>query len=130
MNSDNLPLFLPRRGRVARDEGGSEEGEGGEEDDEGFPKAQLFWVIGADQLPKLNTWERYEELKKQVRFVVMSRPFHVKVKEAPFLIDLPRPRLIDISATEIRERVQNKLSIDHLVPSPVARYIKKMGLYK
>jgi nicotinate-nucleotide adenylyltransferase len=37
--------------------------------------------------------------------------------------------VIDISATDIRKRVAQGLPIDHLVPKPVAEYIKKHKLY-
>jgi nicotinate-nucleotide adenylyltransferase len=44
------------------------------------------------------------------------------------LIMLDKPE-IDISATEIRERVARGLSVRHLVAEPVAEYIEKNGLY-
>ena len=44
------------------------------------------------------------------------------------LIVLDKPE-IDISATEIRQRVTRGLPIHHLVPEPVAAYIKQNGLY-
>ncbi len=37
---------------------------------------------------------------------------------------------IDISATEIRNRVARGLSISHLVPEPVEKYIKQHKLYR
>jgi nicotinate-nucleotide adenylyltransferase len=36
---------------------------------------------------------------------------------------------IDISATEVRERVAKGETIEHLVPEAVAEYIKKHKLY-
>jgi len=36
---------------------------------------------------------------------------------------------VDISASEIRDRVSQGLSIRHLVPEPVNRYIKQHRLY-
>jgi len=36
---------------------------------------------------------------------------------------------VDISASDIRERVAKGLSVRHLVPEPVNRYIKEHGLY-
>ena len=38
--------------------------------------------------------------------------------------------LLDISSTEIRRRVSERLSIADLVPVPVARYIDDHGLYR
>jgi nicotinic acid mononucleotide adenylyltransferase len=45
------------------------------------------------------------------------------------VLGLPQPRRVDISATEIRHRVKSRLPIDHLVPSAIAAYIKRHGLY-
>jgi nicotinate-nucleotide adenylyltransferase len=96
---------------------------------EAFPRAELFWLIGTDQLKDLPKWHRPDELKKLVRFVLMPRGHEgVKTKEKTVL-GLPQPRRVDISATEIRHRVKSRLPIDHLVPIPIAAYIKRHGLY-
>jgi len=44
------------------------------------------------------------------------------------VIIMEEPRT-DVSASEIRERVLHGELIDHLVPEPVAEYIKKHKLY-
>jgi nicotinate-nucleotide adenylyltransferase len=49
------------------------------------------------------------------------------ISQRAFVMDKP---LIDISATDIRERVQRGLPVDHLVPAGVARYIRKHRLYR
>jgi nicotinic acid mononucleotide adenylyltransferase len=36
---------------------------------------------------------------------------------------------VEASSTDIRRRVRDKLPFDHLVPSPVAHYIRQHGLY-
>ena len=95
---------------------------------EAFPHAKLHWLIGADQLPDLHRWHRVAELKKLVTFALLPRG------EAPHrlpagVLSLPRPRRVDISATEIRLRVKSNLPIDHLVPAPVAAYIVRHQLY-
>jgi len=96
---------------------------------EAFPRAKLFWLIGADQLAALDEWHRTDELRGLVTFVVLPR----KETGAPILpksvLSLPQPRRIDISATEIRQRVKSRLPIDHLVSAPIAAYIKRHGLY-
>jgi nicotinate-nucleotide adenylyltransferase len=94
---------------------------------EAFPRAKLFWMIGADQLADLPKWHREAELRQRVTFLLLPRG---EVKESdPKVLSLSRPRRIDISATEIRHRVKSRLPIDLLVPKPVAAYIKRHRLY-
>ena len=96
---------------------------------EAFPKAELFWLIGADQLPRLSEWERWDELRRLVKFLLLQRGEEAATAKAGPVLSLPQPRRIDISATEIRHRVKARLPIDHLVPAAVAAYIRRHGLY-
>jgi nicotinate-nucleotide adenylyltransferase len=96
-----------------------------------FPRAALFWLIGADQLARLREWHGWAELRREVKFLLLERGGEGRVP-APVrrvVLDLPHPRRIDISATEIRRRVKARLPIQHLVPAPVAAYIKRARLY-
>jgi len=96
---------------------------------EAFPRAELFWLLGADRLATLDQWHRPDDLRRLVTFVLLPRGESAgKTLPGPFL-SLPWPRRVDISATEIRYRVKSRLPIDHLVPAPVAAYIKRHGLY-
>ena len=97
---------------------------------EAFPRAHLFWLIGADQLDGLDGWHRYAELRKLVTFALLPRGDVPGGKLPAGVLGLPRPRQIDISATEIRHRVKARLPIDHLVPAPIAAYIQRHGLYR
>jgi nicotinate-nucleotide adenylyltransferase len=94
---------------------------------EAFPRGKLFWLIGADQLPRLREWEHLDELCQLADFLLLQRGDEAATGET--VLSLPRPRRIDISATEIRHRVKSRLPIDHLVPASVAAYIKRQGLY-
>jgi nicotinate-nucleotide adenylyltransferase len=100
---------------------------------EAFPCAELFWLIGADQLASLDQWHRSDDLRRLVTFVLLPRGETVgeTAGKAPpgTVLGLPRPRRVDISATEIRHRVKSRLPIDHLVPAPIAAYVKRHGLY-
>jgi len=96
---------------------------------ESFPRAELFWLIGADQVADLDKWHRVAELRKLVQFVVVPRGDSATKAKPGAVLSLPQPRRVDISATEIRHRVKSRLPIDHLVPGPVAAYIKRHGLY-
>jgi nicotinate-nucleotide adenylyltransferase len=96
---------------------------------EAFPRAELFWLIGADQLEKLDQWHRPDDLRRLVTFVLLPRGKPAPKKLPKGVLGLPQPRQVDISATEIRHRVKSRLPIDHLVPAPIAAYIKRHGLY-
>ena len=96
---------------------------------EAFPRAELFWLIGADQLADLGKWRRSDELRRLVRFLLLPRGKAAPKVRAATVLSLPQPRRVDISATEIRHRVKSRLPIDHLVPAPVAAYIKRHGPY-
>lgn len=96
---------------------------------EAFPLAELFWLLGADQLAGLNRWHRIAELRRLVTFALLPRGKVARTRLPEGVLSLPQPRQIDISATEIRHRVKSQLPIDHLVPVPVAAYIKRHRLY-
>jgi nicotinate-nucleotide adenylyltransferase len=95
-----------------------------------FPKAELFWLIGTDQLDDLGRWHRAADLRRLVTFVLLARGKPNPPRLPAGVLGLPQPRRVDISATEIRRRVKSCLPIDHLVPTPVAAYIRRHGLYR
>jgi nicotinate-nucleotide adenylyltransferase len=94
-----------------------------------FPRAALFWLIGDDQLAALDKWHRPDDLRRLVTFVLLLRGETAAPAPPGTVLSLPRPRRVDISATEIRHRVKSRLPIDHLVPAPIAAYIKRHGIY-
>jgi len=99
---------------------------------------ELFFILGWDSLAELPLWHEPSRLIQMCRLVAVPRPGYsvpdLKKLEAKIpglsqrviLMDKPE---IDISATEIRNRVARGLSIHHLVPEPVERYIKQHSLY-
>lgn len=90
-----------------------------------YPEADLFYLIGQDNLPELSTWRRIEELALLVKFIVLKRS--AKEYSHPYLA---LNRRIDISATEIRKRIANEESIRYLVPDKVLQMIEQNNLYK
>jgi nicotinate-nucleotide adenylyltransferase len=89
------------------------------------PRAELFFLLGEDNADRLTEWHRFEELKKLVRFVVLSRSEDFQSPEYPVV-----QRRIEISSTEIRNRVANQESITYLVPESVKHYIEQHQLYQ
>ena len=89
------------------------------------PGAELFFLVGEDNADRLTEWHRFEELKKLVSFVVLSRSEDFQSPEYPVV-----QRRIEISSTEIRNRVANQESITYLVPESVKHYIEQHQLYQ
>ncbi len=100
---------------------------------------ELFFILGWDNLIDLPRWRQPSQLIKMCRLVAVPRIGYPVPDLAPLeaatpglsdrLTMLDKPE-IDISASVIRERVGRGLSIEHLVPGAVAKYIKDHGLYK
>jgi nicotinate-nucleotide adenylyltransferase len=100
---------------------------------------EIFFIMGWDSLLTLPRWQEPERLIRLCRIVAAPRPGYPKPdinlieKELPGLsqrsVVMDKP-LIDISATEIRERVLQGLPIEAMVPLAVARYIREHGLYR
>jgi nicotinate-nucleotide adenylyltransferase len=87
--------------------------------------AQIYCLIGEDNVSTLRKWHRFEELRKAVQFVVLDR--------TGTLPDHPYPivhRKIDISATEIRKRVACGQSIRYFVPQAVEEIIWRDKIYQ
>jgi nicotinate-nucleotide adenylyltransferase len=100
--------------------------------------ADLFFLLGWDNLPELPRWKNPERIIELCTLVAFPRPGTsppdiVAVDQiipglSKHIICMEKPNL-DIRATEIRERTAKGMDITHLVPAPVAEYIKQNRLY-
>ena len=87
--------------------------------------SELYFLIGEDNVSKLSSWHRFEELRKLVTFVVLNRTN--TTNQHPYQVV---QRQIDISATDIRKRVASGRSIRYLVPPMVEQIIRQNNLYR
>jgi nicotinate-nucleotide adenylyltransferase len=98
-----------------------------------FPKDELFWIIGGDQLPLLQKWKDIAELAKLIEFIFLERPRHPS-KPHPDIAGLKLHRcdghLIEISSSELRQRVRAGLSLHYFCPQKVIAYIESRQLYR
>ena len=101
--------------------------------------ARLYFIIGLDALAELPSWREPHRIVEICHLVGALRPgchdLDVKALEgsipgASGRVTILGNRLIDISSSQIRERVAAGLSIDGMVPAAVARYIAQQGLYR
>ena len=116
----------------------------------------LSWLMGADSLIQLPTWNSWEKLLDYVNFAVASRPNHdLGAALSPVLIQLLQAHqtldakalenkpsgliyideslAIDLSSTELRTRLKtspgNALETDQ-IPSHTLQIITNLGLYQ
>jgi nicotinate-nucleotide adenylyltransferase len=87
--------------------------------------AEIYLLIGDDNVRDLPKWHRFGELEKAVRFVILERTRAGNKNDYPTL-----DRRIDISATEIRKRVASGQSIRYFVPRAVEEIIRREKLYQ
>ena len=99
---------------------------------------KLFFILGWDNLMQLPQWREPSRLAQMCCLVAVPRvgypPPDLNTLEAAIpglsqsivMLDAPQ---IEISSSEIRSRVARGLSIHHLVPEPVEKYIRQHGLY-
>ena len=96
-----------------------------------LPSSELFWLIGGDVPRTFGKWRSPEKIVELATVVVLRR-----TGETPDVSGLPGPpqlietRRVDISSTEIRQRVREGRSIRGFVPDAVADYIASAGLYR
>jgi nicotinate-nucleotide adenylyltransferase len=104
--------------------------------------AELYLVVGGDSLEEIPTWWRADELVREIEIVAVPRPgspvgvaleglagrfgaeWAARTRE--LAVQVP---LMEVSATEVRRRVREGLSIRYLVPEAVREHILSAGLY-
>ena len=89
-----------------------------------FPQAELFYFIGEDNVSSLHTWREIDELKKLASFVVLARGNLQPVEGFPVI-----SRNIDISSTDIRNRIAQGLPVRYLLPDAVCAILTRHQLY-
>lgn len=95
-----------------------------------FPKAELFYLIGADNVPTLSQWREAGDLARLAEFIVIPRPSQTAVSlPAPFRGRQLNGWPFGVSSSEIRLRVKTGKTIEHLVPDAVAEAIRNNQLY-
>ena len=120
---------------------------------ERYPHAERFLLVGADVLGSFAQWREPGRVRELAELVVLQRgeggvtvdPLaaeralrHAAARSSHASVALaalqpPRflkTRRIDVSSTEIRERVRSGKAITGFVPDAVAAYIAGAGLYR
>ena len=97
---------------------------------DGVDAPELFLVVGADLVPALPTWRRVDDLRKLVTLAVVSRPGARPPADPPgWRVAQVDGEAVDVSSSEVRERLERGEPVDGLVPEQVVRCIELRGLY-
>lgn len=102
-------------------------------------KAEYYYIIGADTLFELTTWKNFERVFCMTSFICVLRPGQDDDKARDYAQMLnekygykfyvAKDKGPDISSSCVREIVKSGGMFEGLVPSKVARYILRHGLY-
>lgn len=95
------------------------------------PNSDFFFIIGADNAAQIDSWHDPEGILAQCTIVAGSRATEAiggdpSLIERLHFIDTP---LIELSSTQIRQRLAAGLPIRHMVPEIVEAHIRGKGLY-
>ena len=89
-----------------------------------YPDCKFTLVLGSDAASNLNKWHRSDELQKLVEVLVVKRP---SVNSSSF--EEIEISALDLSSTQIRDKVANSQDISEFVTPTVASFIKEHHLY-
>lgn len=115
-------------------------------------QVSLCWLMGSDAFAHLNAWHRWQELLNYAHLVVVRRPhsddlsnLNTDVKallesheaknteeikhQAHGKILIQEVAALDISSTDIREKITHGKDVEELLPSDVLNFIQTRHLY-
>ena len=87
----------------------------------------LYLIVGADQADQFDKWKNIEEIVEISHIIIMNRrdiPLNDKY------LTLYQKRQIDISSTEIRNRIKNNMTYKQFLPESVSNIIQDEKLYE
>ncbi|BDR58315.1 nicotinate-nicotinamide nucleotide adenylyltransferase [Xylocopilactobacillus apicola] len=91
------------------------------------PAADYYWIAGNEFINSISMGTFSTKLLDYVKLVGTRRYNFVLRSKVPITwVEVPT---INISSSDIRERLRNKMTVRYLVPDQVFRYILKENLY-
>jgi nicotinate-nucleotide adenylyltransferase len=95
------------------------------------PDRELYLVLGRDAAVGVDSWRRAPELRDLVTVAVVERAGSDDTRTVPAgwsTVSVTMPRL-DISSSDLRDRVRAGQAVDGLVPPGAVRIIRARRLY-
>lgn len=105
-----------------------------------YDDTKLYFIVGADSLINIDTWKNVNEIVSYSTLTVFKRPgFSVDkiLKKKEELKERYNHNVIffdtldlDISSTDIKQRIKNNERVDFFMERDILEFIKKRNLYK
>ncbi len=102
---------------------------------EDYPEAERFLLVGTDAWARFYSWYEPDRIRRSVQVVVLARsldgiPYMDGSSVSPKAPDhMLETRIIEISSTEVRDRVKKRVPINGFVSDRVMTIIESEGLY-
>lgn len=105
-----------------------------------YPDAKLYFITGTDAFLQIEKWYNADEMLTKYSYLIGTRPGY-REEELEEVMNRVRDNFgtevtnimntqIDVSSTEIRDRIAEGQEIGELIPEAVAEYIHDKGLYR
>ena len=105
------------------------------------PTTEYFFIVGADTLMKMDQWKNPDKIFSEVTVLVaarigvshddlLARIEEIKVKYPGAKVEILPINCVDISSTQIRNKVREGKSIRYMVHYKVIEYINKNHIYQ
>ena len=104
---------------------------------EKFPRAELYFITGADAVFDIITWKDSAELAHLVTFIATTRPGYDAAEAqrqheaslVPFSIHWIEVPALSVSSSDLRARLREGRSVRYLTARSVLGYLAKHELY-
>lgn len=103
-------------------------------------ETEWYFITGVDCLMQIDTWKNVDQILNQCKFVVFNRQgyskqdienqkkkIEEKYDKKIIFLDIP---ILEISSTQIREKIKKGESISYLIPEKVKCLLNEMELYR
>ena len=91
---------------------------------------ELHLIVGSDVADDLETWERFDDLRRLVTLVVVNRPGSDRPRDLPgWRVEHVEVPFLDISSTDLRARLADGRPVDFLMPAAAVHHAKQRNMY-
>ena len=92
-----------------------------------YPKDDLFFICGEDNISYIDSWKNSKYLTDNYKFLVIARD-NINIEDKPYIVKV-NLKQNDISSTMIRAKIKAGDKVDDYLSKEVIDYIYKYNLY-